>query len=162
MRIYSIKKNYNELPAYLNYMVLKSNPFFEKFFYTTVKNNELNKIKLEDGDKPSHHDIIKYICKNLDRLFDKYTNYGCKVLIKLQIIQFYKLQPPQATILSPYFPIYNSKKEDIKRKPKYDVPKCVEDIDSKYNNPFNSRLNKGCDIFPRRKSELEFVESDII
>jgi hypothetical protein len=78
------------------------------------------------------------------------------------MIQLYKLQPPQATILSPYYPILNSKKEEIIRKPNYDVPKCIGEVDTKYSNPFSSRLNQGCDIFPKRKSELQFVESKVI
>ena len=155
---YCIKKNYNELPAYLNYMIIKSNPFFEKFFYVTVKSQE-NYFKEE---KPTYYDILKYMCKNFDKLFEKYTNYGSNILIKLQMIQFYNLQPPQAKIFSEFFPLLDNSQYEIKRINDNIVPQFFIDDNNKQNNPFTNKLNQGCDIIPNKRNELIFVESNII
>lgn len=60
-------------------------------------------------------DLIKYACKNFDRLFIEYTNYGIDVLIRIQMFFFYSLQPPQAKIINPYQPILEQNKSKFVR-----------------------------------------------
>ena len=155
---FCLKKNYNELPAYLNYMIIKSNPFLEKFFLITVKNQE-NILKEE---MPTHYDILKYMCKNFDKLFEKYSNYGTNILIKLQMIQFYNLQPPQAKILPDFYPLVENSQYEIKRTNDKIVPQFFIDDDVKNYNPFTNKLNQGCDLIPNKKTDLTFVESNFI
>jgi hypothetical protein len=35
-----MKKNYSELPLYLNYLILNSNPILKKFFLQKVRDSE--------------------------------------------------------------------------------------------------------------------------
>jgi hypothetical protein len=160
MRLYSEKKNYYELPFYLNYLVLKSNPFLQKFFYMTVKNKEMHNFELDEGMKLTHYDIVKYLCKHFDHLFEKYTNYKVDILSKLQMIQLYNLQPPQAKIISPYNPVFEAKQIDLLKKPVSGILyEQSEKIERKeYQNPFMSKLDQACDIRP--KYEISFIESN--
>lgn len=50
-------------------------------------------------------DILKFTCRNFDRYFVEYSNYGIEILIRLQMYFFYNLQPPQAKVFNPYQPI---------------------------------------------------------
>lgn len=161
---YTVKKNYTELPMYLNYLILKSHPLFEKFFFSKV---------VENGDysgEKSPPEILKYICKNFDRLFVKYTNYGLETLIKLQMTHFYYLQPPIAKIHSDYKPIYEQSTTDdlvIKNENKNltndhlivgDMPRSK----SPGKNPFTSRLNQASDIVPGKNIKCEFIKSKLL
>jgi hypothetical protein len=162
MLLYTEKKNYYELPFYLNYLVIKSNPFMQKFFYLTVKNKEMSNFTAEEGMRITHYDIVKYLCKHFDHLFEKYTNYGHNILTKLQMIQLYNLQPPQAKIISPYLPILESPQVDlVKIKDNKLYESGPKDMTDKYRNPFMSKLGNACDIHPD-KYEIEFVESKIL
>jgi len=40
IKSYTIKKNYNELPLYLNFLILNSNPILKKFFIQKVKESK--------------------------------------------------------------------------------------------------------------------------
>ena len=60
-------------------------------------------------------DIIKFTCKNFDRYFVEYTNFGIDVLIRIQMYFFYNLQPPQAKVYNPYQPILEQNKSKFIR-----------------------------------------------
>jgi hypothetical protein len=60
-------------------------------------------------------DLIKFTCKNFDRYFAEFTNYGIDVLIRIQMYFFYNLQPPQAKIYNPYQPIMEQHKSKFSR-----------------------------------------------
>jgi hypothetical protein len=142
-----------ELPFYLNYLVLKSNRSLERFFFQKVIEGENF-----DGEKNSY-EIIYYICKNFERLFAKYTNYGAETLSKLQFMHFYFIVPPQAKINSKYRPIYeilDAQEIGFKRENKniighVDFP-CS---DKRFLNPFTTRLNQACDIYPNKENQVE-------
>jgi len=154
---YKEKKNHMELPFYLNYLVLKSNNSLERFFIQKVIESENY-----DGEKNSY-EIIYYICKNFEKLFSKYTNYGAETLNKLQFMHFYFIIPPQAKVNSKYQPIYEKLDADeigFKRENKnlighVDVPGS----EKRYINPFITRLNQACDIYPNKENRVEIVRS---
>lgn len=159
LKLYTFKKNYSELPFYLNYLVVKSNPFLEKFFCLKVVENE------EYTGEKSEYEILKYVCKNLDKLFHKYSNYGGEILIKLQMMQFYNLQPPQAKILSFYQPVLQTQQYEMVRVQEnktltnevaYSYSDNERDL---FKNPFMSRLHQASDLFPGKNAKTEFIKS---
>jgi hypothetical protein len=152
MKLYTDKKNYYELPFYLNYLVIKSNPIFQKFVYMTVKSQEVSNIQIAEDIKPTHFDVVKYMCKHFDELFERYTNYGSNILTKLQMIQFYYLQPPQAKIHSEYMPVLEKGQTKVTQEKQNNSAKS-------YDNPFTSKLNNNTDIKPQ-KYEIVNLESN--
>lgn len=60
-------------------------------------------------------DIIKFACRNFDRYFIEYTNFGIDVLIRIQMYFFYNMQPPQAKIINQYQPILEQNKSKFIR-----------------------------------------------
>lgn len=163
IKSYTLKKNYTELPFYLNYLILKSHPLFEKFFIQKVI--ETGEFKTELNESNTNYEILKYVCKNFDNLFIKYTNYGSELLIKLQLIQFYKLQPPQAKIISDYMTVLKNNEEYKLNKIKENKNLTGEVLDDysnpqHLNNPFMSRLNQASDIYPIGNKTL-FTKSKI-
>jgi hypothetical protein len=161
MKLYTQRRNYYELPFFLNYMVLKSNPFLQKFFYLKVRDIESKQITIEEGGaRLTHYDIVKYLCKNFDNLFEKYTNYGTNILTKLQMIQLYNHQPPQAKLISPYTQVLETKQIDLVKIPNNNIPNII--IPKKeYHNPFTSKLGHVSDIKPIPNYQIEFLESNV-
>lgn len=90
---YVLKSNYNSLPAFLNYKVLKSNKSLESFILSSIRKDK-NYFESQLISKFSEQELILYISKNLDKIFIRYTNKDSKVLTKLQLTQFYLLDPP--------------------------------------------------------------------
>jgi len=75
-------------------------------------------------------DIIKYACRNFDRLFVENTNFGIDVLIRIQMYFFYNMQPPQAKIINQYQPIIDKSKSNSVRM----VNNCLETNKSNQGN----------------------------
>ncbi len=154
---YKEKKNHMELPFYLNYLVLKSNIALERFFCQKVVERENY-----EGEKTSY-EIINYICKNFEKLFVKYTNYGNETLSKLQLIHFYSIQLPQAKVASKYQTIYevlDAQEMRFTRENKV-INGHLEfpDHEKRYINPFMTRLNQACDIYPNKENKVEILKS---
>lgn len=155
---YIIKSNYNSLPTFLNYLILKSNKDLEMFIVESIK-SDTKYFDYSAIIKMNDTDLYFYIAKNLDKLFIKYTNRGADLFIKLQLMQFYLLDPANAHLNSL---MTNEKKiSNINSKTKLIIENNNElrHVDS----PFGVRLNKGCDIFPNRdksNTKITFVESD--
>jgi hypothetical protein len=83
-------------------------------------------------------DLIKFTCKNFDRYFAEYTNYGIDVLIRMQMYFFYNIQPPQAKIYNPYQPIMEQNKSKFIRMINTNVNNS---INNKYNNSIENIYN---------------------
>ncbi len=66
IKSYTLKKNYNELPSYLNFLILNSNPILKKFFMQKVR------------ECKEFHNYIRE-CNNSDK---KYLNFK-KLLIQI-------------------------------------------------------------------------------
>lgn len=166
IKSYTSKKNYQELPFYLNYLILKSNAKIEKFFIKKAKEIEgINRI-INQNDSNSEFEYVKYICRNLDKMFEKYTNYGSDMLNKLQLIQFFHIQPVQAKIMSDYQPVLeNFEKFDLvrvdDRSNREDIIQNFKVDNYSFKNPFLSRLNTGGDIHPKKHTKTEFIKSNI-
>lgn len=85
---YNNCKNYTSVSTYLNFLLLKSNPYLERFFSITVLET------VEDAPKNNASEIIKYTYNNLENLFSRHTTYGEAEIKRLKMMQFYNLQPP--------------------------------------------------------------------
>ena len=82
MWTYESKNNHSELPSYLNYLIVKSNPELENFLVSKcqLENRQLNNL-----------DIISYLSKNLGRMLTEYTNCPKEMFTKFQLMMFYKM-----------------------------------------------------------------------
>ena len=136
---YTIKGNYTSLPAYLNYMVVNSNRNLYSFIVEVVKTDK-SSIDYKDIKYFNDYELIMYICKNFDKLFIKYTNKSCSTLIKLQLIQFYLLDPPNPCITKNDYLIniefQNNKKETISNQ-----TNLLDSLKLKYN-PLSLTIDK--------------------
>ena len=142
LKNFIIKSNYNSLPCYLNYLVIKSNKDFESFILTNLKSDKkyfdyLNVSKL------SEEKLLIYACKNLDKLFLRYTNRSSNLLLKLQMMQFFKLDPSHSSITGNGFTVQNNKKSKIIKNESNEI--------RHFCNPFSVRLNQSTDIFPSKE-----------
>ena len=178
IKIYTFKNNYSTLPAYLNYKIIKSNVNLEKFF--VIKTIENKGADFEDNLTK----IISFLSKNFDKYLVQYSTYSTHLLLKLQMIVFYNLQPPQASISLNHDPVFESSEYDL-------VYKEIKNENYNYNpindmvsvsyasnpsnnivnndeenyirffeNPFMSRLKKP-DIVPNQNLKIEIVKSNI-
>ncbi len=154
---YEHKKLHCELPTYLNYLILKSNPILEEFF--------ISKVRIEIPEKIDYLDLIKYTSKNFEKLIISYTNLNSKTLLKLQMIQFYKLQPSSSSLHLRYnlnidvdcpknFQNYNNEVLINSRSASIE-----SNADQKYTNPFLSNINKQKDIIPLEQKIYESLGS---
>lgn len=149
------------MPTYLNYLVLNCNQNLKNFLISKIREENQNNPQFDKSDI----EMTKFLSKNLDKVFTKYTNCGVETLNKLQMIQFYYLQPPQAKLLSDYRPIFENSNQFelvVKNENKIINEETVHNIGSnlnRYKNPFESRLNQACDIIPGKNVKCEFVKS---
>jgi hypothetical protein len=157
IRAYTLKKNYNELPFFLNFLVLKSLPLLERFLFQRIESDIfLNNETIYNPDE-KNLEMLKYICRNLDKLFHRYTNQTTELLIKLQMVQFFLLQPPQAKILSDYDKVLeNLEQYELSFRDNSDQYQQCKSL-NKSPNPFLSRLNIDSDILPNARAKTEFV-----
>lgn len=81
---YEKKKIYLELPCFLNYLILQEIPSLRNFLKVKIQNSK-NFLNASDFE------IIKFISKNLDEIFLKYTNSNITTLKQLQMIMFNNL-----------------------------------------------------------------------
>lgn len=103
--IYESKNNYNELPSYLNYMILKDNPILTKFFMQKIKQQTFDDFDSDTQSNPdkSYIESISSICKEFNSLFLYYSNYSIGVLNKYQLMYFYQINK-KCDVLSGYHP----------------------------------------------------------
>lgn len=142
IRKFVIKGNYSALPTFLNYLVLKSNRDLYSFIIESVKKD----VNYQDFDKTSKMDdysLIVHISKNLDKVLSRYTNKSGQTLLKLQLIQFYLLDPASPKMTN----LFNL--EVIKPST---VTELIEEDSQDYKrmfNPLGLKLNRE-GIFPKR------------
>lgn len=170
MKIYALKNNYSTMPAFLNYKIIKSNVYLEKFFVLKVLEN-----KEADVDD-NHTKIMNHLSRNFDRYIVQHSINSTHLLKKLQMMMFYNLSPPQASIWKnhdpvlekPEYEIYyntinNCRDQSDKREQYKDDSDGIKDKTSNYmrfyENPFECRLKKKPDIFPNQNLRIDVVKS---
>ena len=108
IKIYSFKNNYSALPTFLNYKIIKSNVYLEKFYVIkTIENKEA------DFNDNNLSKIMNFLSKNFDKYLVQYSTFSTNLLPKLQMMVFYDLQPPQASIANNHDPIFDCTEYDM-------------------------------------------------
>lgn len=178
IKIYTLKNNYSSLPGYLNYKIIKSNIYLEKFFVLkTIENKETD-------FNNNHTKIINHLSKHFDKYLIQYSTSSTNLLQKLQMMIFYNLQPPQASIIYNHFPVFDNSEYELVYKDNRNHITCslnendlnnlnysktkenkeasqIEKYKRFYDNPFLSGLKKRPDIVPNQNLKLELVKSKI-
>jgi hypothetical protein len=179
IKIYTLKNNYSSLPSYLNYKIIKSNIYLEKFFV-------LKSIENKEADFGNNHTkIINFLSKNFDKYLAQYSTSSTNLLIKLQMMVFYNLQPPQASIINNHYPVFNTPEYEMVYKDNrnnatyslsekdlnnldYSNSKQIKELSQNdkykrfYDNPFLSGLKTRPDIVPNQNLKIDIVMSKII
>lgn len=84
---YENKNNYNELPFYLNYLIIKANPQLERFLVFKA-NQYLSKL----NDKNfTNLDLISYLSKNLPQILIESSNCSYEMIRKFQMLMFFRM-----------------------------------------------------------------------
>ena len=98
--LYESKNNYNELPFYLNYLLLKACPFIEQFLYYHAQ-SILNQMKVKSNGKISatSFDINNYLYRNLPQLLTDYSNCTKDQIKRFQLMMFYKMNNGEETVI---------------------------------------------------------------
>ena len=154
----------------------------EKFFV-------IKAIESKDTEE-NHCKTVNFLAKNFDKYFVKHSVSSTHLLNKLQMMVFYNIQPPQASIINNHDPVFENSEyelnfksnlnEDIyidknnfsssnfsdrseknsDKKLKLKIVENKENYKRYYENPFESRLKKKPDIIPNQNMKIEIIKSN--
>lgn len=162
MKQYVIKGNYGSLPTFLNYKILKSNNQIEQFLKDALRYDKkyFNYLKTS---LLNENELTIYICKNLDKLFGRYTNCTSETLSKLQFFHFFHLDEQTCSVLEQQNFLQNQNRKEIY---KYNTSSSLKTEEGNeylhFSNPFSLRLNQKSDIFPDKpKSKIKFETKNL-
>lgn len=96
--LYESKNNYNELPFYLNYLILKACPPIEQFLYYKAQ-SILNQMKAKSNGKVTSFDINTYLYRNLPQLIVEYSNCTKEQIKRFQLMMFYKMNNGEESVI---------------------------------------------------------------
>ena len=84
---YESKNNYNELPFYLNYLIIKANPQLERFLLFKA-NQYLSQLNNKNF---TNLDLFPYLSKNLPQILIESSNCSPEMIRKFQMMMFYRM-----------------------------------------------------------------------